>query len=332
MAKKAPTTKAPAKKKPAAKAASKPAGGAKPAKKAAVKEVPTKSAPKPAAKAKPEGTTAKKGSTKPATTKPATTKPAPAQTAPAKTAPAKPEPKAEAKRAPKSVKKTAKAEAEAAAMAAAKKAAEKKIADAKAADAKKNSGRKGITIVDDKPKRRQPMAKPTKLLGPPPGISLLGSKRKPLISSGPRAPESVHSTFNTGHDEEEKPKKKLKSPFGKKELDKYREILLQKRRDLVGDVSTMERGVLSLGDKTGDPATDVAEQGSDAYDQSLSIGLAEVDRKLIREIDAAIKRIDDKVYGLCELSGEPISAQRLNELPWARHSIEAARELERRGV
>lgn len=327
MAKKTATTKAPAKKKPAAKAASKPAGGAKPAKKAAVKEVPTKSAPKPAAKAKPESTTAKKGSTKPATTKPA-----PAKTAPGKPAPAKPEPKAEGKPAPKPVKKTAKAEAEAAAMAAAKKAAEKKIADAKAADAKKNSGRKGITIVDDKPKRRQPMAKPTKLLGPPPGISLLGSKRKPLISSGPKAPESVHSTFNTGHDEEEKPRKKLKSPFGKKELDKYREVLLQKRRDLVGDVSTMERGVLSLGDKTGDPATDVAEQGSDAYDQSLSIGLAEVDRKLIREIDAAIKRIDEKVYGLCELTGEPISAQRLNELPWARHSIEAARELERRGV
>src|SRR5690606_33277467 len=163
---------------------------------------------------------------------------------------------------------------------------------------------------DDKPKRRQSMAKPAKILGPPPGVGLLGTKRKPLISSGPKAPESQHSVFNTGVEEDEKPKKKQKSPFNKKELDRYREILLDKRRDLVGDVSTMERGVLNLGDKSGDPATDVAEQGSDAYDQSLSIGLAEVDRKLIREIDAAIKRIDDKVYGLCEVTGNPIPATR----------------------
>lgn len=256
-------------------------------------------------------------------------------------APAKSKAKADAP-APKSVKSApkatekkpanAKVDAELAAMAASKKAAEKKIADAKAADAKKNSGRKGITIVDDKPKRRQSMTKPTRVLGPPPGVGLMGTKRKPLIASGPKAPESQHSVFNTEQEEEEKPRKKLKTPFAKKDLDKYRDILLNKRRELVGDVSTMELGVLNLGNKSGDPATDVAEQGSDAYDQSLSIGLAEVDRKLIREIDAAIKRIEEKVFGLCEISGEPISAQRLNELPWARYSIESARELERRGV
>ena len=137
--------------------------------------------------------------------------------------------------------------------------------------------------------------------------------------------------FGAAEEDDNKSRKKSKTPFNKRELDKYREILINKRRELVGDVSTMEMGVLNLGNKSGDPATDVAEQGSDAYDQSLSIVLAEVDRKLIREIDAAIKRIDDKVYGLCEITGNPIPATRLNELPWARLSIEAARELERRG-
>ena len=79
---------------------------------------------------------------------------------------------------------------------------EGKIADAKAADAKKNSGRKGITIVDDKPKRRQSMSKPTKVLGPPPGVGLLGTKRKPLIASGPKAPESEHSVFGVDEEQE----------------------------------------------------------------------------------------------------------------------------------
>lgn len=227
-------------------------------------------------------------------------------------------------------KKLSKADQEAAEMAASKKAAEKRIADAKAADAKKNSGRKGITIVDDKPKRRSASSKPTKVFAPPPGSGLLSIKRKPLIASGPKAPSSPHSNFGE-EAEQPKSKKKPKSPFNKRELDKYREILLAKRRDLVGDVATMEKGVLSLGDKGGDPATDVAEQGSDAYDQSLSIGLAEVDRKLIHEIDNAIERIENKTFGLCEVTGKPIATKRLDELPWTRMSIEAARELERHG-
>lgn len=302
MAKKTSTTKKTTKKKTASKSST--------AKKAPAKK---KSSPKKAA------------SKKPATKKAAAKKTAKKSTAKKSTS------KTTKKVTKKSAAETKKAKAEAAAMAAAKKAAEKKIADAKAADAKKNSGRKGITIVDDKPKRRQSMSKPTKVLGPPPGIGLLGTKRKPLISSGPKAPESQHSVFGVSEEDNGKSRKKPKSPFNKRELDKYREILINKRRELVGDVSTMERGVLSLGDKSGDPATDVAEQGSDAYDQSLSIGLAEVDRKLIREIDAAIQRIEDKVYGLCEMTGNPIPATRLNELPWARLSIEAARELERRG-
>ncbi len=321
MAKKASTSKKSAKKTTKKAASSKaPAKKSSTTKKAAAK--------KPAAKKSSAKKTVKKSASKATTSKAASKKTTTKKTTQKKTT-------SKAAKVTKVSKKdqadAKKAKEQAAAMAASKKAAEKKIADAKAADAKKNSGRKGITIVDDKPKRRQSMAKPTKVLGPPPGVGISTAKRKPLISSGPKAPESQHSVFGVGEEDASTSRKKPKSPFNKRELDKYLEILITKRQELVGDVSTMQRGVLNLGDKSGDPATDVAEQGSDAYDQSLSIGLAEVDRKLIREIDAAIKRIEDKVYGLCEMTGNPIPATRLNELPWARFTIEAARELERRG-
>lgn len=313
MAKKKTTSK---------KSSTKKAPATKTAKKsAAKKKAPAKKVPKKAASKK---TTKKAVTKKPAVKKAAakkTTKKAPASKK--KTVTKKPTKKTTKKKA------VSKADQEAAEMAAAKKAAEKKIADAKAADAKKNSGRKGITIVDDKPKRRSGSSKPTKVLGPPPGAGLLNRKRKPLISSGPGATPANNLSLEDA--EGGKSKKKPKTPFNKRELDKFRTILLAKRADLVGDVATMEKGVLSLGDKGGDPATDVAEQGSDAYDQSLSIGLAEVDRKLIREIDDAIERIEKKVYGLCEMTGKPIAVKRLEELPWTRLSIDAARELERRG-
>lgn len=45
--------------------------------------------------------------------------------------------------------------------------------------------------------------------------------------------------------------------------------------------------------------------------------------KLIGKIDAAIRRIDDKSYGFCEVTGEPIGIKRLEARPIATMTIEA---------
>jgi RNA polymerase-binding transcription factor DksA len=63
----------------------------------------------------------------------------------------------------------------------------------------------------------------------------------------------------------------------------------------------------------------------------LNLNLAASDRERINEIDAALQRIKDRTYGLCELTFEPIKKARLDEIPWTRYTIEAARELDRRG-
>ncbi len=287
------TTKKPSGKKTSAKA---PASKKAPAKKTTSKKTTTKKTPtKPAAKP-----TSKKTESKPAT-KPASTKKAASTKPPASS---KPESKTSEQKAP----------------------GDKGQPPAK--DGKPN--RKGITIVENRSRKKQAAAK----YQPPPSTlgSLLNKRRRqPLIPSGPNAPASEFSRFGED-DANAKHSKKVKSPFKKRELDKFRETLLAKRRELAGDVEEMERGMAALGDRSGDPALDVAEQGSDAYDQSLSIGLAEADRKLIREIDDAIRRIEDGVYGICEVTHEPISIERLKELPWTRLSIEAARSAERHGA
>lgn len=185
---------------------------------------------------------------------------------------------------------------------------------------------KGITIVQPKPARK-PKPKKTLLL-PTLGTSMFkpGVKRwKPLIQSGPNAP-SIDNPFGKREGAE-----KPKSPFNRKDLDHFRQILLRKRADLVGDVGSMEGAALkdSAGSLSHTPQH-IAEQGSETYDQSLALDIAQVDRNLIKEIDDAIRRIDDGSYGVCELSGRPITRERLEELPWTRFSIEAARERERR--
>lgn len=192
-------------------------------------------------------------------------------------------------------------------------------------DASKKVARKGITIVSNKPARK-PREKPKAPAMPEMGGGLLsgGLPRKPLIPSGPSAkPPEQLVTAHVG----EPPK----SPFNKKELARFRMILLQKRAELVGDVSGIEREALLAGSGSlSHLPQHMAEQGSEAADQDVSLNIAAADRRLIREIDSAISRVDGGTYGICELTGKPIHPQRLEELPWARFSIEAAREMERR--
>lgn len=196
-----------------------------------------------------------------------------------------------------------------------------------AVDPKKGpTNRKGITIVTPKPVKK-PTAKPSAIKMPMLGSPLLkpGVVRKPLIASGPNAPKPKNLGTNDG--------KPRKSPFDKRELAKFKAILLRKRAELVGDVATMETEALkgNSGSLSHLPQH-MAEQGSDVYGQSLSLDLAAADRRLIKEIDDALVRIEKGTYGVCELTGKPIRAERLEELPWARYSIEAAREIERRST
>lgn len=256
---------------------------------------------------------------KPAKTK---AKPAPKPAKPAtKAAPAK---KPVAKPAPKPVvKPVAKPVA---------KAASAPAAPAAGASAKKPL-RKGITIVTPKPTKKV-KAKSTA----PSSISSLagsllgaGKSRKPLIPSGPALKGSgMPLGYQGGMQQAESPEIKAKTPFDKKQLEVYKAILIRKRVELVGDVSNMEQEALrgNSGSLSNLPQH-IAEQGSDTFDQSLALDLAATDRKLIKEIEDALKRIEDGTFGICELTGKPIKLERLEELPWARYSIDAARMLER---
>lgn len=122
-----------------------------------------------------------------------------------------------------------------------------------------------------------------------------------------------------------------KSPFNKKQLTHFKEVLRIKRAQLVGDVTAMENEAL-FGGGSGSLShlpQHMADQGSDTYDQSLALDLAASQRTLLKEIDDALARIEEGTFGICEMLGTPIAAERLEETPWARFSIEAARRIER---
>ncbi len=122
--------------------------------------------------------------------------------------------------------------------------------------------------------------------------------------------------------------------FSPRDLELFRDSLLAKRRELVGDMSAMERKALRSSGETNLSTLPVhmADMGTDNYEQEFTLGLVEKDRNLLKEINAALAKIQNGTFGICEGTGKPIGRPRLEAQPWSRFSIEYARKLEvRRG-
>jgi RNA polymerase-binding protein DksA len=128
-----------------------------------------------------------------------------------------------------------------------------------------------------------------------------------------------------------RPRKNL-AGISPKDLELFRDAILAKRREIVGDMSSMEREALrsSSGTNLSNLPLHMADMGTDNYEQEFTLGLMEKERKLLRDLNDALAKIQNGTYGICEGTGKPISRPRLEAQPWARYSIEHARKLEGR--
>ncbi|MCE5328501.1 MAG: TraR/DksA family transcriptional regulator [Planctomycetaceae bacterium] len=128
------------------------------------------------------------------------------------------------------------------------------------------------------------------------------------------------------------PASMAKCPLSKSELAEVRQLLLQKRQALLGDLSGMEATAMRSRQGHGDLShmpTHLADLGSDNYEQEFTLGLLESERSLLVEIDQALERIERGTYGVCLGTGEPIGKSRLMARPWAKYTIEYARLIEK---
>lgn len=169
---------------------------------------------------------------------------------------------------------------------------------------------------------------------------------KPAAKSAPRKKEkapAVKTKKSAGIlNQNRQPAKKSASkspkvePLTPQDLEHFRQLLLEKRAELLGDVNSIESEALKKSrlDAAGDLSSmpiHMADLGTDNFEQEFSLGLMASERKLLSEINAALKRIEDGAFGVCEGTGEPISRGRLEANPWARYTIEYASHMEKGG-
>ena len=122
--------------------------------------------------------------------------------------------------------------------------------------------------------------------------------------------------------------------LNQEELKHFQELLLEKLKEIVGDVHHIEEEALrkTRGESSGDLSSmplHMADIGTDNFEQEFALDLVDSERKTLKAIYEALARIADNTYGICLGTGIMIGKPRLEAKPWARYCIEYARMAEK---
>ena len=337
----APRPAPPAKKSPppASKTKTPPSSSVKPSKKPDTKPAPAKAAaaakpaaPKaaPAKAAKPAGKTPPAPAKKPAAkaTKPApAAKPAaPAPKAPAKAAaptpPAKAIPPAPAKAAapgkPAALKGKDAVRARILAQRAkpAKPAAfslEEVLAIAKTVE-KAAPAPAPVPLIATKAGKTAPL--PAHALQPPKPTTVRAASLADILGFNPK------SKASHAENEEDAIPEKFK---------RYYKLLIELRNHVTGQVDQHSEETLkrSAKEDSGDLSSYGTDGGTDSFDRDFALSLVANEQEALAEVEAAIQRIKNGSYGVCEHTQQPINKERLLAVPFTRYTAAAMKEIEK---
>jgi DnaK suppressor protein len=114
--------------------------------------------------------------------------------------------------------------------------------------------------------------------------------------------------------------------LGQQRLRQFRDALVAKRRQLEAEVG---RSALYEKGADDDATKDLGDQANTAYTREFLFELGNGDRRLLRDVEIALHKLEAGGFGDCERCSEPIGEKRLEALPFARFCIECQRHLER---
>lgn len=116
--------------------------------------------------------------------------------------------------------------------------------------------------------------------------------------------------------------------MSKKELDKYRRLLDEKKASLSQEIAKTR----SAEEETTEESTqDIADKAVSSYTREFLYSLTDGERTTLLQIDEALVRIDEGTYGFCTNCGQPMAEKRLTAVPWAPYCVDC-QELAEKGM
>lgn len=127
-------------------------------------------------------------------------------------------------------------------------------------------------------------------------------------------------------DKEKDKKQERVSPYSDEELQYFRDIIIKKRDEAEQELESLQNSLRDSMENANDESAysfHMADAGTDAQEREKTYMLYNRTRKFVRYLDDALKRIENKTYGVCKVTGKKISKGRLEAVPHTQLSIEA---------
>jgi RNA polymerase-binding protein DksA len=120
----------------------------------------------------------------------------------------------------------------------------------------------------------------------------------------------------------------------KKDIKMFKEVLLQWKEKVLNELGRIESDNLGKSQKdfSGDLSgysLHMADAGTDTFDREFALSLASNQQEFLYQIDEALKRIEDKSFGKCEICEKDITLKRLKAIPFAKFCIKCQEQAEK---
>jgi len=126
-----------------------------------------------------------------------------------------------------------------------------------------------------------------------------------------------------------------KKKYTKKDLQLFKKMILKKKEEVLDEIKHIADDTLRKSQKeaSGDISGysyHMADVATDTYDREFSLSLASSGRELLYELDDALKRIEEGVFGKCEGCELLIAKNRIKAVPSARYCIKCQEKEEKK--
>jgi DnaK suppressor protein len=163
-------------------------------------------------------------------------------------------------------------------------------------------------------------SKPAKKAAPKPVSKIFRARRKPL-KKAPIVTLTVRSSLL------KPPEKKERTapvpPLSNDQIQKFRDVLSQKRDDLAAIVQRKkEEEVEDIG------VGDEADIATHSVEKEMLFELTDSEKQTLDMVEAALRKMEKGFYGVCESCQKGIPRMRLQVMPWARYCISCQSEQE----
>ena len=127
----------------------------------------------------------------------------------------------------------------------------------------------------------------------------------------------------------------MKKKLTQAELVAFKKLVLKRKDAILDEINHIAEDTLKKSQKeaSGDISGytyHMADVATDTYDREFSLVLASNERKLLLELDDALKKIEEGTFGICENCKSLISKNRLKAVPYARMCVKCQEKREKR--